>query len=147
MKKGLKLFGNVLLRIVAVFAASGLSVIGAGAVAGISTLKAVTVAGLTAVAAVVEKLARGFMNDGKLDMEEINAAFAAVDVNSKTAADLQVEAKQNGQDIVIKANGGTAVVEPAFKGVPADLPPMSEAIAATGEVPIPAHADTDPNYN
>ena len=54
------------MRIVAVFAASGLSVIGAGAVAGISTLKAVTVAGLTAVAAVVEKLARSFMDDGKL---------------------------------------------------------------------------------
>ena len=44
MKNGLKLFGNVILRIVAVFAASGLSVIGAGSVAGISVLKAVTVA-------------------------------------------------------------------------------------------------------
>lgn len=99
----MKSIGNILLRIVAVFAASGLSVIGAGAIAGISTIKAVTVAGLTAVAAVIEKLARGFMNDGKLDLDEINAAFAAVDVNSKTAADLQVEAKQNGQDIVISA--------------------------------------------
>jgi hypothetical protein len=107
MKSGIKLFGNILLRIVAVFAASGLGVIGAGSIAGISVVKAVTVAGLTAVAAVVEKLARGFMNDGKLDMDEINAAFAAVDVNSKTAADLQVEAKQSGQDIVISAQGGT----------------------------------------
>ena len=113
MLSGFKLFGNILLRIVAVFAASGLSVIGAGSVAGISVLKAVTVAGLTAVAAVVEKLARGFMNDGKLDMEEINAAFAAVDVNSKTAADLQVEAKQSGQDIVISAQGGTTVAPAA----------------------------------
>lgn len=137
MKNGFKQLGNILLRIVAVFAASGLSVIGAGAVAGISTLKAVTVAGLTAVAAVVEKLARGFMNDGKLDLDEINAAFAAVDVNSKTAADLQVEAKQNGQDILIKANGGTATV----------AAPVAAAVAATGEVPVPAHADTDPNYN
>jgi hypothetical protein len=116
--KGFKLFGNILLRIVAVFAASGLSVIGAGSVAGISVLKAVTVAGLTAVAAVVEKLARGFMNDGKLDMDEINAAFAAVDVNSKTAADLQVEAKQSGQDIVISAQGGTSVVAPAAPVAP-----------------------------
>jgi hypothetical protein len=99
----MKSIGNILLRIVAVFAASGLGVIGAGAVAGISVVKAVTVAGLTAVAAVVEKLARGFMNDGKLDLEEINAAFAAVDVNSKTEADLKVEAKQNGADIVIAA--------------------------------------------
>lgn len=100
---GVKNIWNILMRIVAVFAASGLSVIGAGAVAGISVVKAVTVAGLTAVAAVIEKLARGFMNDGKLDIEEINAAFAAVDVNSKTAADLKVEAKQTGQDIVISA--------------------------------------------
>lgn len=95
---------NILMRIVAVFAASGLSVIGAGAIAGISTIKAVTVAGLTAVAAVVEKLARGFMNDGKLDIDEINAAFAAVDTKSKTAADLQVEANQTGEDVVISAS-------------------------------------------
>jgi hypothetical protein len=135
MKTGIKQFGNILLRIVAVFAASGLSVIGAGAVAGISTIKAVSVAGLTAVAAVVEKLARGFMNDGKLDLEEINAAFAAVDVNSKTAADLQVEAKQSNQDIVIKAAGGTATVAAAAP------------IAATGEVPVPAHAANDQDYN
>jgi hypothetical protein len=99
----MKSIGNILLRIVATFAASGLSVIGAGAIAGISTVKAVTVAGLTAVAVVVEKLARGFMNDGKLDINEINSAFAAVDVQSKTAADLKVEAVQSGQDIVISA--------------------------------------------
>ena len=103
MKSGFKMFGNVLLRIVAVFAASGLSVIGAGSVAGISIGKAVTVAGLTAVAAVIEKLARGFMNDGRLSLDEINSAFAAVDVNSKTAADLQVEANQSGEDIVISS--------------------------------------------
>ena len=120
MLSGIKLFGNIILRIIAVFAASGLSVIGAGSVAGISVLKAVTVAGLTAVAAVIEKLARGFMNDGKLDLDEINAAFAAVDVNSKTAADLQVEAKQSGQDIVISAQGGTTVtVAPVAPVTPA----------------------------
>ena len=119
MKNGFKMFGNIILRIVAVFAASGLSVIGAGSVAGISVLKAVSVAGLTAVAAVIEKLARGFMNDGKLDIDEINAAFAAVDVNSKTAADLQVEAKQTGQDIIIKAEGGTSQGAPAAPAAPA----------------------------
>jgi hypothetical protein len=103
MKNGVKGFFNIVLRIVATFAASGLSVIGAGAIAGVDTITAITVAGLTAVAAVVEKLARGFMNDGKLDLHEVNAAFAAVDVNSKTAADLKVEANQSGQDIVISA--------------------------------------------
>jgi ABC-type phosphate transport system substrate-binding protein len=106
MKNGFKMFGNIILRIVAVFAASGLGVIGAGSIAGISVLKAVTVAGLTAVAAVVEKLARGFMNDGKLSLDEINSAFAAVDVNSKTAADLQVEANQSGTAITIAPTSG-----------------------------------------
>ena len=71
--------GNIIMRIVAVFAASGLSVIGAGAVVGISTYKAVILAGTLGVATVVEKLARGFLNDGKLDIHEINSAFAAVD--------------------------------------------------------------------
>lgn len=85
---------NVLMRIVAVFAASGLSVIGAGAIAGISTAKAVMVAGLTAVAAVIEKLARAFMDDGKLTLDEINAAFSTVDKGAKTVADLEVEKRQ-----------------------------------------------------
>ena len=71
--------GNILARIIAVFAASGLSVIGAGAVVGISTVKAVILAGTLGVATVVEKLARGFLNDGSLSAEEINESFAAVD--------------------------------------------------------------------
>jgi hypothetical protein len=70
---------NILLRIIAVFAASGLSVIGAGAVVGISTTKAVILAGTLGVATVVERLARGFMDDGKLTVQEINAAFNSVD--------------------------------------------------------------------
>ena len=71
--------GNILARIIAVFAASGLSVIGAGAVVGISTVKAVILAGTLGVATVVEKLARGFLNDGSLSVDEINESFAAVD--------------------------------------------------------------------
>ena len=70
---------NILARIVAVFAASGLSIIGAGAVVGISTVKAVILAGTLGVATVVEKLARGFLDDGKLTVKEINDAFASVD--------------------------------------------------------------------
>jgi hypothetical protein len=70
---------NIVMRIVAVFAASGLSVIGAGAVVGISTVKAVVLAGTLGVATVVEKLARGFLDDGKLTIDEINGAFSSVD--------------------------------------------------------------------
>lgn len=78
--------GNILARIVAVFAASGLSVIGAGAVVGISTMQAVLLAGGLGVATVVEKLARAFLDDGKLSIEEINEAFSAVDKKGAKAA-------------------------------------------------------------
>jgi hypothetical protein len=70
---------NIIMRIIAVFAASGLSVIGAGAVVGIETYKAIILAGTLGVATVVERLARGFLDDGKLTVQEINAAFLAVD--------------------------------------------------------------------
>jgi len=84
-------FKNTLLRIVAVFAADGLKVIGAGAVVGIPVLKAVIVAGVIGVATVVERLARGFLDDGKLSEDEIDAAFSQVDSRSKTVEDVQVE--------------------------------------------------------
>lgn len=73
---------NMLLRILAVFAASGLSVLGAGAVVGIDLLSAVFMAGILGVATVLEKLARAFLDDGKLTIKEINEAFAKVDKNS-----------------------------------------------------------------
>lgn len=66
---------NVLLRIVAVFAASALSVIGAGAIAGVPLWKAMIMAGVAGVANVVEGLSRAFLDDGKLDLAEINKVF------------------------------------------------------------------------
>jgi hypothetical protein len=74
---------NILMRIIAVFAASGLSVIGAGAIVGINTFHAVVLAGTLGVATVVEKLARGFLDDGKLTIQEINNAFSTVDKRGK----------------------------------------------------------------
>lgn len=74
---------NVIWRIVAVFAASGLGVLGAGAVVGIDMLSAVFMAGILGVATVVERLARAFLDDGKLTMDEINAAFSKVDKNQE----------------------------------------------------------------
>jgi hypothetical protein len=85
---------NTIVRIIAVFAASGLSVIGAGALAGIGTVKAVLVAGITGVATVVERLARSFMDDGRLNDNEINAAFSQVDKRAKTEEDLALEASK-----------------------------------------------------
>ena len=66
---------NIFFRIVAVFAASGLSIIGAGSLVGIDTLTAVIMAGTLGVATVVEKLARAFLDDGKLSASEIKSAF------------------------------------------------------------------------
>jgi len=75
----MKSIKNVLMRIVSVFAASGLSVIGAGSLFGLEPLTAALMAGLLGVATVVESLARSFLNDGKLTSLEINEAFAKVD--------------------------------------------------------------------
>ena len=73
---------NILFRIIAVFAANGLGIIGAGALVGINTIKAIILAGSLGVATVVEKLARGFIDDGKLSIDEINSAFTSVDKKS-----------------------------------------------------------------
>lgn len=70
---------NVVMRIVAVIAAEALGVIGAGALVGIETWKSMMLAGGLGAATVLEALARSFLNDGKLDSDEINAAFASVD--------------------------------------------------------------------
>jgi hypothetical protein len=78
---GLATIKNIIWRILAVFAASGLAVLGAGAVVGVDLLSAVFMAGILGVATVVEKLARAFLEDGKLTLEEINASFAKVDKN------------------------------------------------------------------
>jgi len=74
---------NIIWRILAVFAASGLAVLGAGAIVGVELMSAVFMAGILGVATVIEKLARSFLDDGKLSLEEINAAFSKVDKNQK----------------------------------------------------------------
>lgn len=79
MKNNIQLFTNVMLRIVATFAASGLGVIGAGALAGVPLWKACFMAGIAGVAFVVEGLARSFLDDGKLSLAEINNVFNKVD--------------------------------------------------------------------
>ena len=75
----MKNINNILMRILSVFAASGLSVIGAGSLFGLEPLTAALMAGLLGVATVVESLARSFLDDGKLSVAEINEAFTKVD--------------------------------------------------------------------
>lgn len=76
---------NILMRILAVFGASGLGVIGAGAVAGVSLPKAIFMAGIGGVAKVVEGLANAYLDDGKLDADEIQAIFNKAKTNPKDA--------------------------------------------------------------
>ena len=83
MKKDLVV--NVLLRILATFAASGLGVIGAGTIAGVPVLKAVFMAGIAGVAVVIEGLSRAFLEDGKLSSSEINDVFNKVDKKAPKA--------------------------------------------------------------
>ena len=75
----MKNISNILMRIVAVFASSGLTVIGAGSLFGLDVITAAMMAGLLGVATVVESLARSFLDDGKLTSAEINEAFSKVD--------------------------------------------------------------------
>jgi len=74
---------NILMRIVATFAASGLGVIGAGAIADVPIWKACFMAGMAGVATVVEGLSRAFLDDGKLSSSEINQVFNKVDKKSQ----------------------------------------------------------------
>jgi len=78
MPNGLTKFEKVKMvvaRMIAVFVANGLAIIGAGSIIGIDTLSSVLLAGSLGVAKVTEALARGFLDDGKLTLEEINEAF------------------------------------------------------------------------
>lgn len=66
-------------RVIATFAASGLSVVGAGSLFGIEVWKSIALAGGLGVATVVEALARAYLADGKLTATEINEAFGQLD--------------------------------------------------------------------
>ena len=73
---------QVLLRIVAVFAASGLSIVGAGTIAGVELWQAIMIAGVGGVATVIEGLSRSYLQDGKLTTDEIDEVFTSVDKKS-----------------------------------------------------------------
>jgi hypothetical protein len=77
------LYVNIAKRMIAVFIAQALSVIGAGSLVGIDVLQSSLLAGLLGVANVVEVLARKYLNDGQLTLEEINQAFGVLDNKSE----------------------------------------------------------------
>jgi hypothetical protein len=73
---------GILKRILAVFSASGLSVVGAGAIAGVELWQAALMAGIGGVATVVEALSRAYLTDGKLSEDEINDIFTEAEAKS-----------------------------------------------------------------
>lgn len=70
---------DIIYRIIAVFVATALATIGTGSLVGVSIAQSALMAGAGAVAAVVERLARAFIDDGRLSRDEINAAFNVKD--------------------------------------------------------------------
>ena len=75
---------NTLVRIVCVFGYQAMAVIGGASLIDSSIIPstAAMLAGISAVAQVMQKLAAAFVDDGKLDMAEINAAFAGTTKDS-----------------------------------------------------------------
>lgn len=78
---------NIILRIIATFAASGLGVIGAGTIAGVPLWQAIFMAGIGGVATVIEGLSRAFLDDGKLSLDEIDAVFSKVEKKKSEATE------------------------------------------------------------
>jgi hypothetical protein len=74
----LELAVNTIIRIICVFGYQAMAVIGGASLidSSISPATAALLAGISAVAQVMQKLAAAFVDDGKLDIDEINAAFA-----------------------------------------------------------------------
>ena len=81
-KKKLGFFAKlrqIFARMIATFMANGLATIGAGTLIGIDILDAVILAGTLGCVKVAEDLARAYLDDGVLTLEEINDAFAKMD--------------------------------------------------------------------
>lgn len=66
---------TVLGRMVAVFLATGLSVVAAGTMVGVELWQSFLMAGIGGVAVVVEGLSRAYLKDGTLSLDEINEVF------------------------------------------------------------------------
>ena len=73
----------ILARMLAVFIANGLAVIGAGSLIGVDTVSSVLLAGSLGVIKVAEALARAYINDGQITLDEINDSFNAMDKKKK----------------------------------------------------------------
>jgi len=75
---GWSLYFNILKRIFAVFIAQSLSILGAGSIVGIDVYQSGLLAGIMGVAHVLEMLARKYIDDGKITLNEVNEVFNSV---------------------------------------------------------------------
>ena len=93
---------DILSRMGAVFTVGALGTLGAGAVFGVDEIIALSMAGLLAVASVAERLAREYLDDGKLTIEEINDAFNPLSKNqdylSSPSSDEEGKSKPKRQE-------------------------------------------------
>lgn len=71
--------GTIAGRIFATFLATGLSVIAAGTFAGVELWQSFVMAGVGGVATVVEGLARAYLRDGNLTIDEIDEVFGGAE--------------------------------------------------------------------
>jgi uncharacterized oligopeptide transporter (OPT) family protein len=78
IQEGWQLYLNIAKRIIAVFIAQSLSILGAGSLVGIDVYQSALLAGIMGVAHVLEMLARKYIDDGKITLEEVNQVFNAV---------------------------------------------------------------------
>jgi hypothetical protein len=86
MPEGISQFKKIkiiIARMLAVFIANGLAVIGAGSLIGVDTVSSVLLAGSLGVIKVSEALARAYIDDGKITLDEINESFAIMDKKKK----------------------------------------------------------------
>ncbi len=75
---GWSLYFNILKRIFAVFIAQSLSILGAGSIVGIDVYQSALLAGIMGVAHVLEMLAKKYIDDGKITLDEVNEVFNSV---------------------------------------------------------------------
>jgi hypothetical protein len=67
---------SVAFRVFAVFGYSAMSIIGGASVlGGIPVWKAAILAGIASTSQVIEKLARAYADDGKIDKQELDTIF------------------------------------------------------------------------
>ena len=86
MKSSMTVFQKlkiILARMIAVFVANGLAVIGAGSLIGVDIISSILLAGSLGVIKVAESLARAYIDDDKITLEEINESFAIMEKKKK----------------------------------------------------------------